>query len=255
MKLKVLDWKSAWFDNHISDRFFQEMSKLERGTVRTMDTTAHWMEQIMIEVGQLAQAMIRLESANAPEPQIHQAFEKALRLSALSLHLLTTLDGMDRERVRASHPFNHDLAAFLPPGNGSPAGTLPAPSAHPPGDTPARPPPPPAPPSRAPFLAGRPAIPIGKAPAASPAAPAQAAPGEAPQAAPDPDGTSSASSLTFSYKPLVEVSGKRTQQSGSRMRETILSLSGQGLSRAEIEVVTGEPRHIIEAVLDHDRAR
>jgi hypothetical protein len=39
------------------------------------------------------------------------------------------------------------------------------------------------------------------------------------------------------------------------MRETILSLSGQGLSRAEIEVVTGEPRHIIEAVLDHDRAR
>ena len=37
------------------------------------------------------------------------------------------------------------------------------------------------------------------------------------------------------------------------MRETIISLGKQGLSRAEIEMVTGEPRHIIEAVLNHAR--
>jgi hypothetical protein len=33
------------------------------------------------------------------------------------------------------------------------------------------------------------------------------------------------------------------------MREMILSLSRRGLSRSEIEVITEQPRHVIEAVL------
>ena len=52
---------------------------------------------------------------------------------------------------------------------------------------------------------------------------------------------------------LLEISGRKSIQSESTIRETIRSLSQQGLSRAEIEMVTGEPRHIVEAVLDHER--
>lgn len=53
---------------------------------------------------------------------------------------------------------------------------------------------------------------------------------------------------------IVQVSGQ-SRQSPSRMRETIQSLSMQGLSRAEIEMLTGEPRHIIEAVIEHHRPK
>ena len=84
MKLKIQDWKSAWFDAHINDRFFQEMSRVEKGMVNDLNTSAHWMEQVMIDVGQLAQAMIRLEKADTPEPHIRQAMEKSLRLAALA---------------------------------------------------------------------------------------------------------------------------------------------------------------------------
>ena len=43
----------------------------------------------------------------------------------------------------------------------------------------------------------------------------------------------------------------RIQGPVSEIRRTILSLSKNGLSVAEIESVTGQPRHIITAALNH----
>ena len=97
MKLKSPDWKKSWFENHISERFFQEVTRLEHGTVNRLETSAQWMEQMTIELGQLAQSMIQLESGGSSSPQVRQAFEKSLRLSALALHLMVTLDGVGRQ--------------------------------------------------------------------------------------------------------------------------------------------------------------
>ncbi len=55
--------------------------------------------------------------------------------------------------------------------------------------------------------------------------------------------------------PIMLSSSGDSEARKSRMHDTILSLSRQGLSRAEIEAVTGEPRHVIEAVIDNSRPR
>jgi len=57
------------------------------------------------------------------------------------------------------------------------------------------------------------------------------------------------------FSSLLQISGRNAPRSESYVHQTILSLSEQGLSRAEIEMVTGEPRHIIEAVLNHHRTQ
>jgi hypothetical protein len=267
MKLKVTDWKQAWFESHISDRFFQEMSKLEKGSVQGLETTAQWMEQIMIEVGLLAQAMIRLEQAGAPEPQIRLAYDKSMRVAALALHLITALDGTDREQIRSASIVRND--------HGERASGR---------STPAQPP---VPPQRA----VPPPAAIAAAPQAAPAAPAAApaAAGSAPvnpalqpllnrgsafrPPLPAPRGERNAPSPRANtphpteagiegvgadvplFSSLVQVSGRNAARGESQARQTILSLSQQGLSRAEIEMVTGEPRHVIEAVLNHDRSQ
>lgn len=282
MKLRIPDWKSAWFDNQISDRFFQEVSKLEKGTVKSLDSSAQWMEQVMIEVGQLAQAMIRLESHDAPDPQIRQAFDKALRLSAISLHLMTTLDALARNEFTSGipqgtrgphseeappHPHTGHSAPMsmaqprsvaqtmvltqpMSPSNG-PGMTHGASANTPPGDTPF----PPAwtglhPPSGQ----GRPS-PAAENPGASSSSGVPSGDeSEDPFAFPDESQMDPDSQPTPLISSIVQVSGQ-SRQSPSRMRETIQSLSMQGLSRAEIEMLTGEPRHIIEAVIEHHRPK
>lgn len=267
MKLKVTDWKHAWFESHISERFFQEMSRLEKGPVQGLDTSAQWMEQVMIDVGALAQAMIRLEHEGPTETQLRQACDKAMRLAALSLHLITALDvanGGTHRAATAGRSNGMDWAA----GRAGPGAPPAPPRAQEPEATPAvdRPEPPRAPPAAAGPVptttaqllarnaAQRPApeapdagSEAGREVARSVLAPADAAAVEASAAAAKPplDGSLFAS--------LLQVSGRQGPQSESHLRQTILSLAQQGLSRAEIEMVTGEPRHIVEAVLNHGR--
>jgi len=259
MKLKVTDWKHAWFESHISDRFFQEMSKLDHGAMHGLETSAQWMEQIMIEVGLLAQAMIRLEQSGAPEPQIRQAYEKSMRLAALAMQLITALDGADREQLRSAALVRGEHGGAAPsqaPLSAFPAPSQPAAAAPAPGN---------------PALAGHPAGQPGATPAAiaaltrgaqgvrpPPPAPRAerklAAPAAAPEsAAPAPASAVSRDTPVFSS--LLQVSGRNAPRTESYVHQTILSLSEQGLSRAEIEMVTGEPRHIIEAVLNHQRTQ
>lgn len=98
MKLLTPPWKTAWYDDQISDRFFHEMGRTENGEVRDMDSSARWMNQIVIVVGQLAQNMDQLEK-DAPHPaQIRLAFEKALKVSTLAAHLTAALDRADPDR-------------------------------------------------------------------------------------------------------------------------------------------------------------
>ena len=269
MKLEIQDWKSAWFDAKINDRFFQEMSRVEKGMVKDLDTSACWMEQVMIEVGQLAQSMIRLEKADTPEPQIRQAMEKSLRLAALSLQLVTTLDGLDREMLKSGQ------RQFASPalGQGMPLGPMEnlAMEIRPPAPVPQPPSPPPREESVSPDTAMPPfllrqmsALPDSKAAggkeAAGPAsedAPGQASPEAIAEA--DPTGEMEFNDNgggTFpTISPFLDFSQDRPEVATSRMHDTIVSLSKQGLSRAEIEAVTGEPRHIIEALIDHGRGR
>lgn len=266
MKLKVPDWKSAWFDHHISDRFFQEMSRLEKGAVMNLETSAHWMEQLMIDMGQLAQAMIRLESRDTPDPQIRQAFDKALKLSALSLQLTTALDNLAR-----THAQGWSSAVADTPDDTAWAQRQISNSAYP----------------MAPPTEVRPTLPN-----VSSSAQRQAAPGaelgigserNKGNALSRSGGSSPTVDRVTSLPPvqhrierarpippqnfehefgdeepsggflssMVDVSGDGLSSAPSQMHQTIRSLSDQGLSRAEIEVVTGEPRHIIEAVLNH----
>ncbi len=252
MKLKVPDWKQAWFENHISDRFFQEMGKLEKGTTKGLESTAQWTEQVMIDVGQLAQAMIRLESESAGEPQVRHAFDKALRLAALSLHLMTALSGMQRSDLRAGGPAAG--SGYAPGPAAGPQPILPRPTAPPAADaTPAvqgaPSAPGPQPPFLPPFLRPQPVSapePPAEAPAPT-ALPAQAAADGMPEAPAQPDAPL--------FSEMLQVSGQASNRSESHAHQTILSLSSQGLSRAEIEMVTGEPRHVIEAVLNHSRSK
>ena len=251
MKLKPQNWKAAWFDSHISERFFNEMSRLEKTALANLETSAQWMEQLMIEVGQLAQAMIRLEKNDTPEPQIRHAMEKALRLSALSLQLMTTLDGLDRDLLKsgqrqfavegsASHPF--------PPAVGAGQTTVDQPEekAPPPEESnPAQQPDPPTSPLP-PFLMRQ-----------IQPRPDSEAPRE-PLLEPLPDLKQQKRKNVFDdtvplINPFLSLAPKNSETGKSRMRDTIVSLSDQGLSRAEIEAVTDEPRHVIEAVLNHAR--
>ncbi len=97
MRLLTPPWKTAWYDDQLSNRFFHELSKLEKSTVRELETSAQWMEQMVIEFGQLAQNMIQLEKVSPPPTHIRQAFEKALKLSVLAAHLTAALERADPE--------------------------------------------------------------------------------------------------------------------------------------------------------------
>ena len=98
MKLLTPPWKTAWYDDQISDRFFHEMSRMETGEMRDLHSSACWMNQMIVEIGQLAQNMNQLEK-DAPHPsQIRLAFEKALKLSTMAAHLAAALDRADPER-------------------------------------------------------------------------------------------------------------------------------------------------------------
>lgn len=274
MRLKIQDWKSAWFDTKINDRFFQEMSRVEKGMVKDLNTSAHWMEQLMVEVGQLAQAMIRLEKDDTPEPQIRQAMDKSLRLAALSLQLVITLDGLDREMLKpGQRQFASQAMGQIMPGGPV---EIPAREIHPPAPLPQPVPPPPREEAVSspqgpvpPFLMRQ-----MSAPPASTTISGQE-PGELAEdlvvepPAMDPPGQGTFEAFAeavandndngggpFStLSPMLDFSPDRPEVATSRMHDTIVSLSKQGLSRAEIEAVTGEPRHIIEALITHSRGR
>lgn len=267
MKLPTPDWKSAWFENHIGDRLFQEVARLEKSMLASMTTSAHWMEQVTIETGQLAQTMIRLEGQEGNQGQLRQCFDKALRLGALSLLLMSTLEHAEHGRggtaPRAAAPasspagssppqWSQPAAAIYPfaPAAEPVATTAPRASASPP---PASPPAAMASPVAAPVAAAsfapRLFSPFGRSvqhfPAPSPSDEDDAflAPGE--------NGEQWSPGLLES---LSQVAGPgATQDNGSEARHTIAALSDKGLSRAEIEMVTGQPRHIVEAVLEHQR--
>ena len=258
MKLKTPDWKAAWFENHTSERFFQEMAKIEKGIGLTLESSSQWMSQVMSETGQLAQSMMNLESEDSPAPQIRQAAERALRLAAMATHLLTTLDHYTRHETEDKYRMPRPLAASAP--SQPPAAPQPAPPQY---SAAMQPPPPVSPLARqgaTSWLNMRPGTQGGSEknaglntggtssedPVPAPVAPAAfpAAFGENPFAEATPEA------------PLLSPFLKSNREGRlvgevSEIRRTILSLSKNGLSVAEIEAVTGQPRHIITAALNH----
>jgi hypothetical protein len=174
MKLPHSPWKQAWHDDQVSEKFIQELAKLEKGAVKDLDSSARWMEQLVIELGQLAQNMIQLEQNPPHPPQLLQAFDRSVKLAALATHLAGALQ---QAHARAAHGGEtragdrpHSMAVAVEQ------------AAH--------------------QMAGRP-----------PANPDEHVAANAP------------------------------------MRRTIHSLADRGVSIAEMEVITGHPKHVIEAIL------
>jgi hypothetical protein len=249
MKLHTPSWKSAWYEEGLSERFAQEMSRLEKTVIKDIETSAQWVEQLVIELGMLAQNMIHLEGESRRDSQIRLAFEKALKVSALSAHLMGALDqAVDRgpallrysNEVPEKRPASTSLAPdepFAPAAAAAPgAPTVAPPSA--PAAAVSHAPPPSAGGSTARHPAGMRSNMVARI-----GIKRQAAPREVPSAAPRP---TTANPMVNS---LMDISQPLVAPSGNPMREMILSLSRRGLSRSEIEVITEQPRHVIEAVL------
>lgn len=106
MRLLTPPWKTAWYDDGLADKFFQELSKTEIQATTQLETTAKWMEQMMIEFGQLAQNMIQLENSSPATAQIRMAYERAMKVSVLATHLASALDRADpdRQHTPVGHP-------------------------------------------------------------------------------------------------------------------------------------------------------
>ncbi|HEX7927397.1 MAG TPA: hypothetical protein VF678_07390 [bacterium] len=249
MKLRTPSWKTAWYEEGLSERFAQEMTRIERTVVKDIETSAQWVEQLVIELGMLAQNMIHLEGEARRDSQIRLAFEKALKVSALSAHLMGALDqAVDRgpSLLRYGQEEETDRIAT----NGM--------AAEPPTHAPVSAPKPAAPQPAATMHTPVPAAPATPQPGAMRTNAAaqigikrQAAQKETPVVPGRPLATqsSTANEGPLVMSPLMDVSDASLSPNGNPMREMILSLSRRGLSRSEIEVITEQPRHVIEAVL------
>ncbi len=181
MKLSSCPWQTAWHDGQNSERLVQELSKLEKGSVQKLESSAQWMEHLLVELGQLAQHMIQLEQNDPHPPQLLLASDRSVKLAALAVHLAGALQQA------------HRLAA------GETAGPAAAPA--------------------------EPSPRKGMA-AAVEAATQQAEARGMPAAEPDP------------------------VSDPAPMRRTIHTLADRGISIAEIEVITGHPPHVIQAILN-----
>ena len=176
MKLPHSPWKQAWHDDQVSEKFIQELSKLEKGPVKDLDSSARWMEHLVIELGQLAQNMIQLEQDPPHPPQLLQAFDRSVKLAALATHLAGALQ---QAHSRLAH-----------------SGEIKA----------------------------------GDKPHSMAAAVEQAA-------------------HQLPARPSAGHEEHTHLAANAPMRRTIHSLADRGVSIAEIEVITGHPRHVIEAIL------
>lgn len=177
MRLPYCPWKQAWHDQQVAERFFQDMTKIEKGPARQLEASGQWMSELVIEMGQLAQNMVHLEEADPHTPQIRLAYERAVKLSALAALLAGALDQAAasrlKERAGPATGFDRRVAAAVQTATQ-------------------------------------------QAEAGGMAQSAGAAPPEGEEAP---------------------------------MRQTIRSLAHRGISVSEIEIVTGQPRHVIESVL------
>jgi hypothetical protein len=214
------------------------MSRLEKTTVREIGGSAQWVEHLLIEMGQLAQNMIHLEGEVRRDTQVRLAFEKAIKLSALAAHLVGALDhaldqGPALLRIGAEIPGENAGMPVVGAAGAAPAAVQPHRAAA------AQTPPVPEP--------------AGPVPAAGPSPRVTAATQLGLQRQAQAREPASADRFAgydeANLSSLIQVSEPVASQDKNPMREMILALSRRGLSRSEIEVITEQPRHIIEAVL------
>ena len=98
MRLFTPPWKTAWYDDGLADKFYKELARTETQAMTELETSAKWMEQMVIEFGQLAQNMIQLENSSPATAQIQQAYNRAMKVCALAAHLASALDRADPVR-------------------------------------------------------------------------------------------------------------------------------------------------------------
>jgi hypothetical protein len=224
MILNPLPWKQAWHERKLSERFYQELNRLEKGQLRTVEYSSEWLAHAMAELGQLAQSMMHLEEEVPHLSHLRLAYEKALHLTALAAHLTAALEHAQQEQRIAN-----SLAAHGP---GAHAAAL---TGHTTGHSTQIDP-------RFPLAMHTGSLHPAAAPPVATAQPAAGAtPGRASVATPGEAAAGVESERAAAATPPTA--------SASPMRQTINALSRRGVSTSEIEVITGQPRQVIEAVL------
>lgn len=221
MKLHNTAWNTAWHDRKLSERFAAEWTKLDKSTAYDLNSTAAWMNQLAIEMGQLAQSMIHLEGESLHPAHLKLAQDKALKLAVHAAKLAGSLDLAQREQdpmtADNTAPSASPLAAAVPNLGGSPQTPAMAPVTHR-GQSHLTPLPEPVP--RMADIAPEPPNP------------------RLPRAA--------TTTLAAVAHEMNSPSGLGQEKS---MDQTIASLYGRGLSVDEIELVTGQPRNLIDSIL------
>ena len=228
MKLATPDWKAGWLENRVSDRFFQEMARLDKSVVHHLGDTSRWCTQMAIELGNVAQPLQRLESGAPADGELKQAYERAIRLAALAAHLSVALHEAVTDPASGSRYPLHAAAPEL-----APARDRAGPTAQEPVES-------------AVAVERRPEPPPQQAASVSPLRMQQA---KGAPSAPHVDTPVHAPTETDWESSDMELPSDFSEADPASMQHTIRSLSSRGLSRGEIEIVTGQPRSVITEVL------
>ncbi|MDH4120184.1 MAG: hypothetical protein OEV94_00545 [Deltaproteobacteria bacterium] len=194
MDMKPARWQGEWYEEGLSEQFFQDMARLEKQGLG--GTPGQWLAQITAETGLLAQHLSPLMEGAADLHRMKLAHDKAVRLAALGAQLAGALAQAQRQ---AAKPQRRDG--------------------------------------------------VGSYPAALEKVLEEAV-AQARQDSSEAHGSQTPSvgqSMAPSMGQTVNPPG--AQPGAQPTREMIHSLSRRGLPVAEIEVITGQPKRVIQAVL------
>ena len=239
MNLGTADWKTAWLEKGISDRFFQEMTRLERHRIPQLRTSGQWTAQLMADLGSLAGHALKLDQETVEDVDLQQGYNKAIALAALAAQCAMAFNMvMNGQGALPRHP----LPRVQPP---LPPNVEHAPAPETPGSTVSQ-----APGGSGmelPFRTPRPMAGINGAALKTVEAAGQELPqGPAGQTNAAADGEETPHPVS---SVLANPANAESPVKHAPMRHTILSLSRRGLSRGEIEVITGQSLEKIEQVL------
>ena len=98
MKLPASRWQQAWHDEDLAGKFVKDLDKLEKGTVQTLDSSAKWLEQLLVELGQYVSDGGTLEGCLKRQHNLTDQDVQALKSG--ERRVLLILDAYDESGLR-----------------------------------------------------------------------------------------------------------------------------------------------------------
>jgi len=106
MRLDKSGWQEAWHEQGLSERFFMEISRLDKTEAAGLSTGGQWLSQLVAEIGHLAQSMAPLEAADPGVSHLRLSYEKAVKVSALASLLAGALEQTQKNNLKQK-AFSH----------------------------------------------------------------------------------------------------------------------------------------------------